>query len=248
MNPEWSEQAAGVRLTAPAVPKVELRSIIAEAVRTAAPDVDTNFAAQVSNSVAESLAAPQVLEEIATAFVRALHRASDAYMQRDDIYEYPGNLETAGRVAADALSELLGRTPAQPATPDPQQAAALLAEVTYPGLAFEYVHAPYPRVIARGEFPDSSDPDRDFPVSQYAVVKGDLIEAAFAAVMNLLDHEAREAFRYRGDRVFNAHGDQGETSGPILKQGAEPDTRRSYSADIGPSAGIRARRAPAGGS
>ena len=248
MNSQSKNQAAGVRLTARAVPRVELRSVIAEAAADAATVLDDQSARQVADAVAESLTRPDVLEEVALAFVRALQRAMTAYMQRDDIYEFPGNVETAGRVAADALSELLGRPATRPTTPDAVEAVATLAEVTYPGLSFEYVEAPYPRVVARGEFPDTSDPDEDFTVSQYAVIKGDLVETAFAAVMNVLDHEAREMFRYRGERVFNAHHDQGETSGPILKAGAQADTRRSYTADIGPSAGIRATPAPAGGS
>ena len=246
MESEKWDEAAGVRLTAPAVPTVELRAVIADAVRGAAPDVDDEFADRVAGAVAESLAAPDVLEAVALAFVRALQRASVAYMQRDDIYEYPGNLETAARVAVDALADLLGRALVQSASPDPEEAVGILADVTYPGLTFEYVDAPYPRVVARGEFPDTSDPESDFTVSQYAVVNGDLIETAFAAVMNVLEHEARETFRYGGDRVFNVHHDPGETAGPILKEGAEPDSRRSYTADIGPSARVRARRSPGG--
>ena len=234
---EWGQAAAGVRLTAPAVPRVELQSVIAEAVeRSGGLGAEPR---EVAAKVAEALVAPEVQEELALAFVRALQRASTAFMQRDDIYEYPGNLDTAARVVLDALADLLGRGPVQPGGIDREEAVRTLAEVSYPGITFEFVSAPYPRVIASGVFPDTSEPGEEFPVTQYAVVKGDLVETAFAAVMAVLDHEAREAFRFRGERVFNTHADQGESSGPILKEGAAPDTRRSYVANIGPSAGVR---------
>lgn len=239
-----SDPAAGVRLTAPAVPGVELRSVIAEALGAAAPELTPERCRAAADAVADALVDPTVAEEISLACIRALQRASVAFMQRDDIYEYPGNLETAGRVAVDALSEMLGRKPAERLPLTREGAADVLSEVTYEDFRFEYVDAPYPRVMARGVFPDTYDPDKDFQVSQYAVVKDDLLNASFAAVMAVLEHEARETFRYRGERVFNAHHDPGEKAGLLLKPGAEPDSRRSYTADIGPSAGIRARSAP----
>lgn len=242
MDHKWSDEAAGVRLTAPAVPKVEIRSLIADAIRAAIPELEAQRADRAADSVAEALTAPAVQEELALAFVRALQRASIAYMQRDDIYELPGNLETAARVAIDALSEQLGYLPVEAADIDPEEAERTLADVSYPGMVFEFINAPFPRVAAKGIFPDTDDPEEDFPVNQYAVVRGNLVEAAFAAAMNVLEHEARETFTYRGVRVFNAHGDPGETSGPILKEGAQADPRRSYVADIGPSAGVRRKR------
>lgn len=240
-----SDAAAGVRLTAPAVPRVVLRSVISEAIAKAAAELSGEQCRSAADAVAEALTDPPVMEEMALACVRALQRASDAFMQRDDIYEYPGNLETAGRVAVDALAEMLGHPLVQPRPLRREEADATLAEVSYEDFRFEYVDAPYPRVVARSVFPDTSDPHKEFTVSQYAVVNGDLVETAFAAVMAVLEHEAREIFRFRGERVFNVHHDPGETSGPILKPGAEHDQRRSYTADIGPSATVRPRTTPA---
>ena len=247
MEPDATDDSLGVRLTAPSIPRTELQSVIAEAVQRAA-NLDDDRAREVAAEVADALAAPAVQEELALAFVRALQRAGDAYMQRDDLYEYPGHLDTAARVVLAAFSDLLGRFPTEPADLAPEDATRVLGEVAYPGMTFQYVEGPYPRVAARANFPDTYNPDAEFPVSQYATVKGDIVETAFAAVMAVLEHEAREAFLYRGERVFDVHRDPGETSGPILKEGAEPDRRKSYVADIGPSAGVRARRAPATGS
>lgn len=240
-------ESPGARLTAPAVPRVELQAVIADAVQ-GATGLDATQARSAAAAVADSLSDQDVQEELALAFVRALQRAGDAYMQRDDIYEFPGHLDTAARVVVDALSDLLGRAPKEPQAIPPEEAATALADVSYPGVSFQFVNAPYPRVTARAMFPDTYHPEAEFPVTQYAVVRGDLVETAFAAVMAVLEHEAREAFLYRGERVFDVHRDHGETAGPVLRDGAKADSRRSYTSDIGPSARVRARRVPGGGS
>jgi len=190
--------------------------------------------------VADALTEPAVIEELAWVFTRALSRAADAGTQRDDIFEWPGHAETAGRVAADALREALGR-PASPTRPCADEAKAILADVTYLDWRFDYVDTPFPRVTVTARLPDTSEPGKDFTVNRYAVVEGDVVGAAFRAVMDLHDHEAREHFFYRGRRVFNSHLEQDESSGPIRRHGAVDDTPQSYTADIGPSAGVRAR-------
>jgi hypothetical protein len=236
------EPEAGIRLSAPTVPSNPLQSIIASAISESLPQVSPTVAGAVAAEVAGALCAPEVLEELVNGLTRALRRASDAHFQRDDIYEYPGSLETAARVAVEGLTELLG-VPTPPRQElDRSTAEAILADVAYEDWTFSYVELPYPRVTAATAFPDTDDPTKEFPVTQYAVVEGDILEAAFGAVMAVLEHEAREVFRYRGDPVFHIHRDQGEQAGPILKDGAEPDRRRSYVADIGPTAGYRRQR------
>lgn len=230
---------SGVRLTAPKVPARPLRSIIAEAISDALSGLSPDHATKAADAVAAALTGPDTREELVGGLTRSLRRASDAHFQRDDIYEYPGTLETAARVVVDGLTEMLGVARPARQKVDASEAEAILADVTYQDWTFRYVDLPYPRVVAAARFPDTDDPTKNFPVTQYAVVEGDVLEAAFAAVMAVLEHESREMFRYRGDPVFHVHRDQGETSGPILKDGAEHDSRRSYIADIGPSAGVR---------
>jgi len=194
-----------------------------------------------ADRVIEALAAPAVIEELGWAFTRALQRSAVVGGQRDDIFEWPGQAETAGRVAADALREALGRRRPESAKPSVDEAKATLAEVRYLDWNFGYVDTPFPRVTVTSRMPDTNQPGKDFTVTRYAVVEGDVVEAAYRAVMDLQDHEAREHFFYRGKRVFNSHLEQDETAGPILKPGYLDDTPNSYVADIGPSAGVRPR-------
>jgi hypothetical protein len=230
MSRDSDPRTAGVQLSARPVGGPSLRDVIARAVDDATAD-----------RIISELTGSEVTEELAWTITRALHRAADMGGQRDDIFEWPGNAETAARVAVDALAEALGRPRRTAELPNAQAARAALADVRYLDWQFDYVDTPYPRVTVRAVLPDTSDPTRTFTVTRYAVVDDDVVSAAFRAVMDLHDHEAREHFFFSGERVFNAHREPAETAGPQRRPGVPAEQSRRYTADIGASAGVRRR-------
>lgn len=187
------------------------------------------------------LACDEVGEEFIGMTIRAMLRAHDAHSMRDDIFAWPGHVETAARVAAEAFVHLLGADTKSPEPASADEAATTLAEVAYDDWGFEYQDLPFPKVSAWATFANTRRSGTQFTVAQSAPVRdGDVVEAAFAAVMAVMNHEARERFTFRGEAIYDVHREPDESFGPQPTGPAEPESG-NYVADIGPFAGVRQR-------
>lgn len=110
---------------------------------------------------------------------------------------------------------------------DRPTAQAILAQIAFPGYAFEvdgdFAHATY--LQASFLAPCTVTPDQ--PVAQKTrkwvlsshMTRSELVQTAFKCVLTSVEHEARELFRYRGTAVFGPHFDV-EQLHELCKRGA----------------------------
>jgi len=91
--------------------------------------------------------------------------------------------------------------------------------INYPGMKviFGYesqigdsLHMPWLRVSAEGTCNDTGKDlswvGRKWRLSEH-MTDGEIVQTAFLAIMTALEHEARERFTYKGQRVFGPHLD-----------------------------------------
>lgn len=98
-----------------------------------------------------------------------------------------------------------------------REAKEILAEVRYQGYSFQ-VHGDFdagPATYLQAFFtaPDNDDQrfvlathTRKWLLSRY-MTRSELVQTAFKCVLTSIEHEAREQFTYRGQRVFGPHFD-----------------------------------------
>ena len=155
------------------------------------------------------LTEPTTTRHLVSAVLEAFHQAQSAHNLRDDIYGYPGGAETAALLAVDAITITLGagRT-LPPRSLAREDAEAALTKVTYRDWDFRVVDdPPAPMAVeVRAVVGDVRYPAQEFRISRASVIRdGDVVRAAFEAVLLVETHEAMERFTYDGKAIYNAH-------------------------------------------
>lgn len=166
---------------------------------------------EVVDAVLGRLLDPDVMDELARTATVALSRAWDAHDLRDDLYACPDGPEPTSRIVLNALAHAVGQR-----EPDPPisaaEAAATLAQVAYKDYKFNLLRLADGTwgVRVEGRFPDSRKPEHRVAVSARGFGRSSILDCAFRAVMALEEHEARERFTYKGERIFDPHRDTGD--------------------------------------
>lgn len=100
---------------------------------------------------------------------------------------------------------------------DVQEVTAILAEVKFPGFTFKLLgdFAPGTATYVKAVFsaPDHDAPDnwreqhtRRWLLSRH-MTRSEVVQTVLKCVLTAVEHEAREQFRYRGQRIFGPHFD-----------------------------------------
>ncbi len=95
-----------------------------------------------------------------------------------------------------------------PLATDPERVRAMLKAIEYKGWRFEGVfeEGQPPKVKAFAEVQNLHRPDQTFQLARSAPIWfGDVIGAAFDAVMMVEEHEAMERFRFAGRQIIDPH-------------------------------------------
>jgi hypothetical protein len=197
----------------------DVRSELLAAAEEALPVFE---AQEVVDAVLDRLLAPDVMDELVRTATVALSRAWTAHDLRDDLYACPDGPEPTSRIVLNALAHAVGERPPDPPV-SAAEAAAVLSEVAYKDYTFDLLRLPDGTwgVRVEGRFPDSRKPQHRVAVSARGFGRASILDCAFRAVMALEEHEARERFTYRGERVFDPHRDTGDED-PIPAPMAEP--------------------------
>lgn len=127
---------------------------------------------------------------------------------RDDLYESLEDSGVLARVAANAVLGVLGGGEEGVERVPDAVLGKRVAAMSYKGWEFRYVRLPDDtravRVVATLE--DVHRPGRLFRTSRIEPVRTTVEAAAFRAVMQVEEHEARERFAVDGVRVLDPHG------------------------------------------
>lgn len=120
---------------------------------------------------------------------------------------------------------------------DHHQVKEILSNITYPGLAIDFVagggSAGSIRVTAIREDVYTGDVrvqnGRRWPLSEH-MVESEVVQTVFAAIAMWEEHERRENFRYLGQKVFSPHLDLGKLATALqvgmLKEQVRKDPER----------------------
>jgi hypothetical protein len=186
----------------------DVRSELLAAAEDALPVFEAH---DVVDAVLDRLLAPDVMDELARTSTVALSRAWTAHDLRDDLYACPDGPEPTSRIVLNALAHALGKGEPELRISD-AEAAATLAQVAYKDYKFDLLRLADGTwgVRVEGRFPDSRKPQHRVAVSARGFGRSSILDCAFRAVMALEEHEARERFTYRGQRVFDPHRDTGD--------------------------------------
>lgn len=201
----------------------DVRAELLAAAEEALPVFDAH---EVVDAVLGRLLAPDVIDELTRVALVALDRAWNAHSLRDDLYACPDGPEPTSRIVLNAIAHALAERPPDPPISD-AEAAATLAQIAYKDYDFTLLRLTDGTwgVRVQGRFEDSRKPEHRVAVSARGFGRQSIVDCAFRAVMALEEHEARERFTYRGQRVFDPHRDTGDEE-PIptpLAQSESPE-------------------------
>jgi hypothetical protein len=177
-------------------------------------------AEDVVDTVVKTLLTPPVRDELFHAMVVANERADAQWSLRDDLYLCPDGSEPRSEIALQALQHVLLQDE-QRDPPLPVEAARKVLEgIDYKGWRFHLLERPDGAQLVQVQaiVPDSYGRSREVSVSRRGWGRASLLESAFAAVMQIEEHEARERFNFDGRLVFDPHADSSHDPVPALLQ------------------------------
>lgn len=179
-------------------------------------------AGEVIDAVARTLCEGPTRDEVFHAMVVANERAEMQWSLRDDEYLCPDGPEPRSELALFALEHVLRQE--EQADDDsrmtPEEAERVLARIEYKGWRFRVLENPStggPVIQAIASAKDSRGSGRTVSVSRRGWGRRTLVESAFAAVMQIEEHEARERFRFDGNVVFDPHAESAADPVPELR-------------------------------
>lgn len=186
---------------------VNIRARIGTAIAEAVPELSEESLTNAVDLVVDALTAPEVLNQLAEVMHEAL--LSSAHY----LYEFEGDRghfwdsRDCAEVAVSTVRDLV-REEERPTT-SPADAAkvhAVVSRIAYKDWQFDVVRVGQ-RLAVRvaAAVPNVARPDSAFETSRKAVIFDDVLEAAFRAIMQLEEHEARERFIVADDRPLNPH-------------------------------------------
>jgi hypothetical protein len=160
-----------------------------------------------AEQVLRRLGQPDVVNHLLWA-VRAVMRSADAaWAERPDLFENPAQPDTAAEIAVTAVVRALMPVDAG-VDVAPQVLAGRLARVRYKDWVFRLVQVAGtgPAVEVQATLDNSVHPGAPFTTTRTAaILGGDVVDAAFRAVMLVEAHEAAERLQVDGKAVRDPH-------------------------------------------
>lgn len=191
--------------------KLDLKATMADLIRdrTGAPE---QAATRLAGDLLERLGQIDVAEHLAAEVVDAFGIALAAHHLRDDVFQFPGAPHSAARIASEAVTSRFrgDHQPPPVVAIDVDEVEQALSKIEFRDWEFRCVPAhegqPTPGVQVTATVPDRRDGRGTIRISRSVGIRdGDVVAAAFQAVMRLEEHEAAEHFRYDGATVYNEH-------------------------------------------
>lgn len=170
---------------------------------------DTLDVTRLAEAVGSRLRSPEVAAEFRRLVVSGWDFARTATRERPDVYGSGLDQDVLGAVVSDVMSYLFTEPRRVASDLTPENAAAILRGISYKeGWSFELRELTPSvlgvTVVARVD--DVSRPEQVFVLSRTApVLDGDVLGAAFNAVMLVEEHEAMERFQVGGRKQFDPH-------------------------------------------
>jgi hypothetical protein len=166
---------------------------------------------EIAAAVIARLTAPDVANLLVEAINTAVLSASLAYAAREDLYESPSNGRVLAEVTTNAVLDCLRRGLDLPGDSLSDAAAAkVVSGLSYKDWTFQLVKLPDGRLGVRVEA-TVGDTRQEGVVrtTRCAAVMTSIEGAAFRAIMEVEEHEARERFLSESHRIFDPHGASG---------------------------------------
>jgi hypothetical protein len=172
------------------------KAAVDAAIANAAPSLDHEQRRVVLEAVLEALASVDANQSFTDAIHAQVKSAAAASALRDDLYESVEDSGVMARVAANAVLGVLADGGEGAEEGSDAVVGRRVATMSYKGWEFRYVRLPDEtravRVVATLD--DVHRPGRRFRTSRVEPVRSTVEAAAFRAVMQVEEHEARERF------------------------------------------------------
>lgn len=159
---------------------------------------------ELSAAVIDWLTSPEILNRLSDRIHNMYCAAADAHNLRDDLYENPRSSFAMAEIAIAAVHRELVEDGRGPLADNSSPSA--LAGLSYKDWTFHLVRFSDGQVGVRAvaKLPNSRG-SGTFLISRTASAVDGIAPAAFRAVMQIEEHEAREAFQAQGKRPFDPH-------------------------------------------
>lgn len=180
-----------------------LRQVVVEALAEARRSNLTEH--QIADLVLDQLVSVELLNGFGERTHNLFCAAAAAYDLRDDLYDNPHTSSNIAEIAVAALTDAVLEQGLRFAGSD-REAAAVVSGLRYKDWRFELVKLAEGQlaVRVRARVPDTRG-GSEFVIGRTAAVITTVEDAAFRAVMQIEDHEARERFYAGSDKPFDPH-------------------------------------------
>lgn len=204
---------------------VNIQSAIASRVAAIVPDLDGEALDAISAGVADVLTDPAVTNELAEIVHESLLSTSNFRSEfEDEPDRFWDSRDCAEIAVATAIEVITERESHRYGVADAAKAHALLRDVAYKDWRFDVVrNGDRIGVRVTATVPNAVKAGSTFTTSRTTVIADDVLEAAFRAIMQLEEHEARERLRVGGARPLNPH-DGSSAMPPSGARSYEPHT------------------------